>query len=152
MWSNSADKLLLLKLLKKLILVLIERCQNTQCIAVCCVGGCSHFLLHHMYGWVCVRQLPGEHMAPGCTMGRRQAGGGSVMLWAMFCWETLGRTINVDVTLTRTTYPSIVADHVHPFMETVLSDGFGLFQQDYALCHKEKWFRNGLRSTTMSLR
>uniref|UniRef100_A0A6Q2XU91 Rho GTPase activating protein 23b n=1 Tax=Esox lucius TaxID=8010 RepID=A0A6Q2XU91_ESOLU len=29
----------------------------------------------------CVRCLPGEHMAPGCTMGRRQAGRGSVMLW-----------------------------------------------------------------------
>ncbi|ROI79367.1 hypothetical protein DPX16_7255 [Anabarilius grahami] len=30
--------------------------------------------------------LPGEHMAPGCTMGRRQTGRGSVMLWAMFGW------------------------------------------------------------------
>lgn len=27
--------------------------------------------------------LPGEHMGPGCSMGRRQASGGSVMLWAM---------------------------------------------------------------------
>ena len=48
----------------------------------------SRFLLHHVDGRVCVRHLPGEHMAPGCTMGRRQAGRGSVMLWAMFCWET----------------------------------------------------------------
>ncbi|KAK3524459.1 hypothetical protein QTP70_029308, partial [Hemibagrus guttatus] len=83
-------------------------------------------------------------MAPGCTMGRRQAGGGSVMLWAMFCWETLGPAIHVDVTLTSTTYLSIVADHVHPFMETMLSDGCGLFQQDIAPCHKAKmvqeWF------------
>ena len=71
----------------------------------------SRFLLHHVDGRVCVRHLPGEHMAPGCTMGRRQASGGSVMLWAMFCWETLGPAIHVDVTLTRTTYLSIVADH-----------------------------------------
>ena len=112
----------------------------------------SRFLLHHVDGQVCVHHLPGEHMAPGCTMGRRQAGGGSVMLWAMFCWETLGPAIHVDVTLTRTTYLSIVADHVHPFMETVFPDGCGLFQQDNAPCHKTKWFRNGLRSTTMSLR
>lgn len=48
----------------------------------------SRFLLHHVDGRVRVRRLPGEHMAPGCTMGRRRAGGGSVMLWAMFCWET----------------------------------------------------------------
>ena len=48
-----------------------------------------------------VRRIPGEVMAPGCTVGRRQAGGGSVMLWAMFCWETLGLAIHVDVNLTR---------------------------------------------------
>ena len=104
----------------------------------------SHFLLHHVDGRVRVRLLPGEHMAPGCTMGRRQAGGGSVMLWAMFCWETLGPAIHVDVTLTRITYLSIVADHVHPFMETVFTSGCGLFQQDNAPCHKAKmvqeWF------------
>ncbi|KAK3536143.1 hypothetical protein QTP70_031330 [Hemibagrus guttatus] len=45
----------------------------------------SRFLLHHVDGWVRVRGLPGEHMAPGCTMGRRRAG---ELLWAMFCWET----------------------------------------------------------------
>ncbi|KAK3506915.1 hypothetical protein QTP70_031190, partial [Hemibagrus guttatus] len=39
-WSDPTDELLLLRLLKKLILVLIERCQNTQCITVCCVWGC----------------------------------------------------------------------------------------------------------------
>ncbi|KAK3549087.1 hypothetical protein QTP70_031342 [Hemibagrus guttatus] len=106
----------------------------------------SHFLLHHVDGRMCVRCLPGEHMAPGCTMERRQAGGGSVMLWTMFCWEILCPAIHVDITLTRTTYLSIVADHVHPFMETVkgFPDGCGLFQQDNAPCHKAKmvqeWF------------
>lgn len=35
----------------------------------------------------------------GCTMGSRQAGGGCVMLWAMFCRETLGPAIYVDVRL-----------------------------------------------------
>ncbi|KAK3564655.1 hypothetical protein QTP86_024529, partial [Hemibagrus guttatus] len=62
--------------------------------------------------------------------------GGSVMLWAMFCWEILGPAIHVDVTLTRTTYLSIVADHVHTFMETVFPDG--LFQQDNAPCTKSQ--------------
>ncbi|KAK3549192.1 hypothetical protein QTP70_034192, partial [Hemibagrus guttatus] len=45
---------------------------------------------------------------------------------------------------TRTTYLSIGADHLHPFMETVFPDGCGLFQQDNVLCHKGKmvqeWF------------
>ena len=75
-------------------------------------------------------------------MGRRQAGGGSVMLWAIFCWETLGPAIHVDVTLTRITCLNIVADHVHP--QTVFPNGIGLFQQDNALCYTaeivQEWF------------
>lgn len=98
----------------------------------------SRFLLYYVDGCVRVRRLPGEHMAPRCITGRRQAGGGSVMLWAMFCWETLGLAIHVDVTLTRTTYLSIVADHVHPFMETIFPGGSGLFQQDNVPYHKAK--------------
>ena len=66
------------------------------------------------------------------------------MLWAMLWWETLGPAIHVDVTLTHTAYLSIVADHVHPFMEKVFPDGYGLIQQDNAPFHKAKmvqeWF------------
>ncbi|KAK3569465.1 hypothetical protein QTP86_031433 [Hemibagrus guttatus] len=72
-------------------------------------------------------------MAPGCNVGRRQAGGGSVILWAKCCLETLGPAIHVDVTFTRITYLSIVADYVHTFIETLFPDGCGLFQQDNAL-------------------
>ena len=101
-------------------------------------------LFHHVDGWLLVRRLPGEHMAPGCTIVGRQANGGSVMLWAIFCWETLGPAIHVDLTLTLTSYLSVVADHVHPFMEKVFPDGCGLFQQDNTPCHKAKmvheWF------------
>ena len=43
---------------------------------------------------------------------------GSAMLWVMLCWGTSGPAIHVDVTLTRTTYLSSVADHEHPLMET----------------------------------
>ncbi len=104
----------------------------------------SYFLLHHVDGRVRVRHLTGEHMAPGCTMGRRQAGGGSVMLWAMLSWETLGHAFHVDVTLTHTTYLSIVEDHLNPFMETDFPGGCGPFQQDNAPCYKVKitqeWF------------
>ncbi|MCI4379860.1 hypothetical protein PGIGA_G00233280, partial [Pangasianodon gigas] len=104
----------------------------------------SHFLLHHVEGRVCVHRLPGEEMAPGCTMERTQAGGGSVMLWAMFCWETLGPGIHVDAILTHTTYLNIVADQVQPFMATVFPNRSDLFRQDNAPCHTVKtvqeWF------------
>ena len=39
-WSDPTDELLFFKLLKKLMLVLIERCQHTHCTTVCCVWGC----------------------------------------------------------------------------------------------------------------
>lgn len=52
------------------------------------------------------------------------------MFWAMFCWENLGPAIHVNVSLTHVTYLSIVADHIHPFMEMVFAGGCGLFQQD----------------------
>ncbi|XP_053480566.1 intraflagellar transport protein 122 homolog isoform X3 [Ictalurus furcatus] len=69
---------------------------------------------------------------------------GSVMLWAMFCLESLGPGIYVDVTLTRTTYQNIAADQVHPFMATVFPNSSGLFQLDNALCYTayivQEWF------------
>ena len=95
----------------------------------------SRFLLDHVDGRVRVCRLPGDVMAPGCTVGIRQAGGGSVMLWAMFCWETLGPAIHMDINLTRVIYLNIIAEQVHPFMAMVFPDGSGLFQQDNAPCH-----------------
>ena len=93
-------------------------------------GLMNHVFFYNMWLAKCVCV-----MAAGCTVGRRQAGGGSVMLWAIFCWETLGPGIHVDVTWTRTTYLNIVADHVHPVMARVFPDGRGLSQQGNALCH-----------------
>ena len=64
----------------------------------------SHFYLYHMDGRVRVHHLPGEDISPGSTVGRKQASGGNVMLWAMFCWEALGPGIHVEVNLTHATY------------------------------------------------
>ncbi len=74
-------------------------------------------------------------MAAGCTMGRKQVGGGSDMLWAMFSWETFGSGIHVDVALTHTIYLKIIADRVHPIMAMTFPDGSDLFQQDNVPCH-----------------
>ncbi|KAK3547569.1 hypothetical protein QTP86_025468 [Hemibagrus guttatus] len=55
-----------------------------------------------------------------------------------------GKHIAPGCTMGRSTYLSIAADHVHPFMETLFLDGCGLFQQDNALCYKaemvQEWF------------
>lgn len=76
------------------------------------------FSLHHD-GRVHVHYLPGEKMASGYTMEKKQTSGVNV-LCAMICWETLGLGIRVYVTLTCTTYLNIIANQVHTFMATIL--------------------------------
>lgn len=61
----------------------------------------SCFLLDKEDGWECVHQLTGEEME--CTSGKKWAGSGSVMVYPMFCCETLGPALHLDVTLTHTT-------------------------------------------------
>ncbi len=48
-----------------------------------------------------------------------QAAGGSVMVWRIFYWHTLGPLVPTEHRLNATAYLSIVADHVNPFMTTV---------------------------------
>ncbi len=62
----------------------------------------------------------------------------------MDSWHTLGPLDSIEHRLNTTAYLSIVADHVHPFMTTVLPSSDGYFQQDNAPCHKVQiisdWF------------
>ena len=69
------------------------------------------------------------------------------MLWAMFCWETLGLAIHVDANLTRVTYLNIVAYHqVHLFMAMAFPDGSGLFSRIMRPATLHTLFGNGLRN------
>uniref|UniRef100_A0A3Q1K3H4 Uncharacterized protein n=1 Tax=Anabas testudineus TaxID=64144 RepID=A0A3Q1K3H4_ANATE len=107
-------------------------------------SGESQFLLHDVDGQVYVRRLTGEEVAPECTMESGQPGGGSVTLWAIFCWDSLGPCIHVDVTLPRTNFLNSVSDQVHNFMTMVFPDGSGFLQQDNAPCNSttigQEWF------------
>ncbi len=61
-----------------------------------------------------------ESMDPSCLVSTVQAaGGGGVMVLGIFSWHTLGLLEPIEHRLSVTAYPSIVADHVHPFMTTV---------------------------------
>ncbi len=66
-----------------------------------------------------------ESMDPSCLVSTVQAGDGGVMVWGIFSWHALGPLVPIEHRLNATTYPSIVADHVHLFMTTVYpsSDG-----------------------------
>ncbi len=83
-------------------------------------------------------------MDPSCLVSTVQAAGGGVMVWGIFSWHTLGPLVTIKHCLNATSYLSIVADHVLPFMTTVYPSSDGYFQQDNAPCHKAQiisdWF------------
>ncbi|KAF7668605.1 hypothetical protein LDENG_00001170 [Lucifuga dentata] len=89
-------------------------------------------------------------MVPGCTMGRKQASGGSEMIWVMFCWETLGPAVDVDVPLTCTTYLNIAADQVQPSWQQYSLMAVVSFSRIMPPATLQKWFRNCLRNMTKS--
>ncbi len=76
----------------------------------------SRFLLRHSDGRVRIWHKEHESMDPSCLVSTVQAGGGGVMVWGIFSWHTLGPLVPIEHRLNTTTYLSIVADHVHPFI------------------------------------
>ncbi len=104
----------------------------------------SRFLLRHSDGRVRIWLKEHESMDPSCLVSTVQAGGGSLMVWGIFSWHTLGPLVPIEHRLNATAYLSIVADHVHPFMITVYPSSDDYFQQDNAPCHKAQiisdWF------------
>ncbi len=79
----------------------------------------SRFLLRHSDDRVRIWHKEHESMNPFCLVSTVQAAGGSVMVWGIFSWHTLGLLVQIEHRLNATVYLSIVADHVHPFMTTV---------------------------------
>ncbi len=77
--------------------------------------------------------IKNRSMDPSCLVSMVQDDGGSVMVWGIYY---LGPLVLIEHHLNATAYPSIVADHVHPFMNTVCPSCDGYFQQDNAPCHK----------------
>ncbi len=55
-----------------------------------------------------------------CHVSTVQVAGGSVMVWGIYSWHTLGPLVPIEHRL-NAAYLSIVADHVHPFTTTVYS-------------------------------
>lgn len=159
---------------KKLILAMIVRCQNSQCFAAYYIWGCaaadrlecpcwppsttesvyneyvmcqnwtieqwekvswsdeSRIVLDYVNNQVRARCLPGGH---GTKMhcGRSQAGRGSLTLWAMFRWKTLGSGIHMEA-LVCTIYLTLFADQIQPFIAAIFPDGSSPFQKDNAPC------------------
>ena len=90
------------------------------------------------------------HIAPGYAMGRGQAGGGSAMLRPMFCWETLGPAIHLDITFTLTTYLLLTMYNFSWKRNSLLA--VASFSRITCRATKQNWLRKGLRSATTSLK
>lgn len=59
-------------------------------------------------------------MDPTCHLLTVQAGGGGLMVWGMFSWDTSDLLILINICLNATDYSNIVAEHVHPFIATII--------------------------------
>ncbi len=104
----------------------------------------SRFLWRHSDVRVRIWRKEHESMDPSCLVSTVQAGGDGVMVWGIFYWHTVCPLVPIEHRLNATAYPSIVADHVHPFMTTVYPSSDEYFPQDNAPCHKAQiisdWF------------
>ncbi len=69
----------------------------------------SRYLLQHSDGRVRILCKEHESMDPSCLVSTVQAGG-SVMVWEIFSWHTLGPLVPIEHRLNATAYLSIVAD------------------------------------------
>ncbi len=108
----------------------------------------SWFLLRYSDGRVRIWRKEHESMDPSCLVSTVQAGGGGVNVWGIFSWHTQGALVQIEHCLSATSYLSIVADHVHPFMTTVHPSFDGFFQQDNVT--KLKSSQTGFLNMTMS--
>ena len=102
----------------------------------------SRFQLVRADGRVRVWRIPHEAMDPNCQQGTVQAGGGSVMVWAVFSWHGLGPLVRLDRTLTGNAYVQLLGDHLQPFMDFMYPNNDGIFMDDNAPCHRATTVRD----------
>ena len=179
-WSDPTDELLLLKLLKKLVLVLTERCQNTQCVIVCCIWGCIGADQSGCPCWplTTTEKANSWHRASELHHGVMEEGGLAYITFSFTScgWLAyLGSTWHHDALWEEGQLAEAVwcfgqcsagkpwvlpstwmllwhlPEHCTPFHGNGLM-AVASFSRIMHCATKQKWFRNGLRSTTTSLR
>lgn len=73
-----------------------------------------------------------------CQQGMVQPGEISVVVWGVYCWHIMDYLIRLEAILTGNRCVSILSDHLHAFMCSVKSEGFGRFHPDNALYPKRQ--------------
>ncbi|GFY55461.1 transposable element Tcb1 transposase [Trichonephila inaurata madagascariensis] len=64
------------------------------------------------------------------------AEGGSISVWGMFSWHSLGSLIIVEGVMDQYKYASALADHVYSNWHIVFPQSDDNYQQDNAKCHR----------------
>lgn len=104
----------------------------------------SCFTLFPTSGRVYVWRTPSQAFETDCLLPRVKHGGGSVMVWAAISWFSVGPMITLQGHITAKDYVNILADHVHPMVQTLFPNGDGVFQDDKAPVHTahivQDWF------------
>lgn len=95
----------------------------------------SSFTLFPANGRVYVWRTPAEAYHVGCLRPTVKHGGGSVMIWGAISHRGLGPLVVLHGRVTGQDYVSILADHLHPMLQTVFPDERPVYQDDNAPIH-----------------
>ena len=66
------------------------------------------------------------------------------MVWGAISWRGLGPLVVLREKVTGEHYRSILADHLHPMLQTVFPGERPLFQDDNAPVHTARWVQTWL--------
>ena len=83
----------------------------------------SRFTLFQNDGRVRVWRKPHEALDPACVSPTVQASGGSVMIWACFCWHGHGSATLFSNKMNLKCYLEVLRDHVDPSMDWYFPEG-----------------------------
>lgn len=91
----------------------------------------------------------GEALKPSCTVGRKQAGGGSVLVWGGLSIKGPGPLVWLKGTVNSTRYQALLHDTINPWLKSLPFDAIML--QDGAPCHTSRATRATLAELNIDL-
>jgi hypothetical protein len=104
----------------------------------------SAFTLFQTTGRVYVWRTPREAFTPDCLVPTVKHGGGSMLVWGAISWRGLGPLVILHGRVTAAHYENLLADHVHPMVQTLFPGERPLYQDDNAPIHTARrvqaWF------------
>lgn len=99
----------------------------------------SRFTLFRSDGRIRVWRLPKEKYDVDCVVPTVKHGGGGVMVWSCFTWESLGPLVRAEGTINSQKYIDIMKANLIPFMQGLEGEIVDYeYQQDNASVHTSK--------------